>query len=268
MQLNDLTGATLVRRPGHVYAIIKRMVDVLTAIFALAVLSPLLIPVMIVLKLTGEHEVFYLQDRIGYKNRRFRIWKFATMLKISPSIGTGSLTVRNDPRVLPVGKYLRATKINELPQIVNVLIGDMSVVGPRPQMEVDFNCYSEHVKKAICSVKPGITGIGSVVFRDEQEMISNSSLEPHEYYNKYIAPYKGELEVWYLQNRSLQTDTLLVFLTAWSLVFPASRLPYRIFKSLPSRPKELAFEQEGQDYSVLNPSAHAQKKMTSPCGRP
>jgi len=249
-----------VKGPGHVYSAIKRAVDVITALLALVVLSPLLMPVIILLKLTGEHEVFYLQDRVGYKNKEFRIWKFATMLKISPSIGTGSLTIRNDPRVLPVGKYLRATKINELPQIINVLIGDMSIVGPRPQMEVDFAVYPEHVKEVICSVKPGITGIGSVVFRDEQEIISNASLPPHEYYDKYIAPYKGELEVWYLRNQSLWTDSLLVFLTAWVLVFPRSKLPYSVFRSLPRRPKNLLAEQkESQVHTILSPSTHAQK---------
>jgi len=234
--------------------------DVITALLALAVLSPLLIPVMVILKLTGEHEVLYLQDRIGHKGNKFRIWKFATMLKISPSIGTGSLTMRNDPRVLPVGKYLRATKINELPQIINVLIGNMSIVGPRPQMEVDFNCYTEHVRKAICSVKPGITGIGSVVFRDEQEIMSSSPLPLREYYDKYIAPYKGELEVWYLQNQSLRTDFLLVFLTAWVLVFPRSKLPYSVFRSLPPRPINLLVgHEDGQEHSILSPSVHAQK---------
>jgi len=245
MQLSTFANAILMKHQTYVYPIIKRVVDLITAVLALTVLWPLLIPVAIVLKLTGEHEVFYLQDRVGYKSNKFRIWKFATMLKISPSIGTGSLTMRDDPRVLPVGKYLRATKINELPQIVNVLIGDMSIVGPRPQMERDFDCYSEHAKKAICSVKPGITGIGSVIFRNEQEILSKSSQPPHEYYEKHIAPYKGELEVWYLQNQSLWTDFLLVFLTAWVLVFPSSDLPYSVFKSLPARSNNLSTEQEG-----------------------
>jgi lipopolysaccharide/colanic/teichoic acid biosynthesis glycosyltransferase len=111
---------------------LKRLIDFILAIFALIILSPFLIPISIILLLTGEHEVFYLQKRVGYKNSRFKIWKFATMMKNSSKMGTGSLTLRNDPRVLPIGKFLRKTKINEYPQIINVLIGNMSFVGPRP----------------------------------------------------------------------------------------------------------------------------------------
>ena len=119
----------------------KRLIDLFIAIVALVLLSPLLILVSIILKFTGEGEVFYLQERLGFQNKKFNIIKFATMLKNSPEIGTGSLTLRGDPRVLPFGKFLRKSKINELPQILNVLIGNMSIVGPRPQMEVDFEKF-------------------------------------------------------------------------------------------------------------------------------
>ena len=95
------------------YLTFKRIIDIAVAFIALLVLSPLLIPICILLLLTGEHEVFYLQKRVGYKNKRFQIWKFATMLKNSPNMGTGSLTLRGDSRVLPMGKFLRKTKINE-----------------------------------------------------------------------------------------------------------------------------------------------------------
>ena len=138
----------------------------------IVVLSPLLVPVMIILKLTREHYIFYGQKRVGYKNRQFRIWKFATMLKASPELGTGSLTVKNDPRVFPFGRFLRKTKLNELPQIFNILIGDMSVVGPRPQMEVDFMKFPEHIQAVIYDAVPGMTGIGSIIFRDEEKWIS------------------------------------------------------------------------------------------------
>ena len=215
----------------------KRFIDIVLSFIALFVLSPLLIPIMVILRFTGEHEVFYLQDRVGYKNKIFKIWKFATMLKISPSIGTGSLTLRNDPRVLPFGKFLRMTKINELPQFFNVLVGNMSIVGPRPQMEVDFKVYPKHVQEKIYDVVPGITGIGSIVFRDEEDIISKSSLSPHECYEKNIALYKGELEMWYLQHQSLWVDGLIVFLTAWVILFPKSELHYRVFKDLPEKPQ-------------------------------
>ena len=218
------------------YLFIKRLIDFIVAFVALLVLSPILIPICIILLLTGEHEVFYLQKRVGYKNKRFQIWKFATMLKNSPNMGTGSLTLRGDSRVLPMGKFLRRTKINELPQIVNVLIGNMSIVGPRPQMEVDFYRYPEHIQEIIYNAKPGITGIGSIVFRDEEKILSESTMDPTECYIKQIAPYKGKLEEWYLENRSLSLDFTLIFLTVWVVISPTSNLAYFLFKNLPSKP--------------------------------
>ena len=118
------------------YRFLKRIIDILIATIALILLSPLLIPSIFILWFTGEHEVFYFQKRVGYKNRLFNIWKFATMMKNSPNIGTGEITLRNDPRVTKFGRLLRITKINELPQIFNVFTGDMSIVGPRPLMDV------------------------------------------------------------------------------------------------------------------------------------
>lgn len=218
------------------YRIVKRVFDILLSSFILIVLSPLLIPIIIALKFSGEGEIFYLQNRIGYKNNIFKIWKFATMLKNSPNMGTGSLTLRNDPRVTTVGKYLRISKINELPQIINVLKGDMSLVGPRPQMKVDFEAYSEDIQAVIYNVPPGITGIGSIIFRDEESLISATTLPPKVYYKEVIAPYKGALEVWYQERISFITDLKIIFLTGWAVFFPESQLIYKIFKDLPPRP--------------------------------
>ena len=206
---------------------------------AIVVLSPLLVPVMIILLLTGEHYVFYGQKRVGYKNRPFKIWKFATMLKASPSLGTGSLTIRNDPRVFPFGRLLRQTKINELPQLFNILLGDMSFVGPRPQMEVDFLKFSPEVQEVIYDALPGLTGIGSIVFRDEEKWITAWEGDKHQFYRDHIAPYKGELELWYLRNISLRTDFLLVFITGWVILFPESDIVRKIFRNLPARPEYL-----------------------------
>jgi len=218
----------------------KKVFDLIIALIALILLLPILIITIIFLLFTGEHEVFYLQNRVGYLNCQFKIWKFATMLKKSPSIGTGSLTVRGDPRVLPLGRFLRATKINELPQIVNVLLGDMSVVGPRPQMEVDFLKYTSEIQGIIYSTKPGITGIGSIIFRDEERLFASVNGDIHAFYATHIAPYKGELEVWYLNKISLWTDVRLIFLTFWVIFFKESNLPFVIFKDLPEKPKELS----------------------------
>ena len=214
----------------------KRWIDVVLTGVAIVVLSPLLVPVIVILLLTGEHYVFYGQNRVGYKNRTFKIWKFATMLKASPSLGTGSLTVRNDPRVFPFGRFLRNTKLNEIPQLFNILLGDMSVVGPRPQMEVDFKKFPDSVQEVIYDVVPGMTGIGSIVFRDEEKWITAHEGDKHEFYRDHIAPYKGELELWYQERLSFRTDFMLVFLTAWTIIFPESGLVHKIFRDLPPRP--------------------------------
>lgn len=219
------------------YNFLKRVIDILISLFALIILSPILIPVMIGLLLTGEHYIFYFQERIGLRNKPFYIWKFATMLKNSPNIGTGTITLRKDPRVLPMGGFLRKTKINELPQIFNVLFGTMSIVGPRPLTKNHFDKYSDDVKAVLYKTKPGITGVGSIVFRDEEEMISNCNMPVEEFYTKYISPYKGALEVWYGSNKSIILDIKIIILTAWVILFPKSDLMYKWLKDLPEKPK-------------------------------
>jgi lipopolysaccharide/colanic/teichoic acid biosynthesis glycosyltransferase len=137
------------------YKHIKRFFDIIFSLLAIILLSPILIPVIILLLLTGEHEVFYRQDRVGYKNKIFKIWKFATMLKNSPNMGDGDITKRGDPRITPVGKFLRQSKINELPQLINIITGDMSFVGPRPLMKVGFDRYTDALKAKVYNVIPG-----------------------------------------------------------------------------------------------------------------
>jgi lipopolysaccharide/colanic/teichoic acid biosynthesis glycosyltransferase len=215
------------------YKFLKRGIDILIATIALILLSPLFIPACIILLFTGEREIFYFQKRVGYKNKLFNIWKFATMLKNSPNIGTGEITLRNDPRVTKFGKLLRITKINELPQIINVFKGDMSIVGPRPLMEVSVQLYPEEIRTKIYNCKPGITGIGSLIFRDEEKLISDAP-DPKAMYAT-IYPFKGELEMWYQRNASLYTDFVIIFLTAWSIFFPKNNLVNKFFKDLPQR---------------------------------
>ena len=217
------------------YKVLKRFFDILCSLLALIVLSPILLPVIVLLKLTGEHEVFYFQKRVGYKNKEFLIWKFATMLKNSPNMGSGDVTTRNDPRVTKMGSFLRMSKLNELPQLINILIGDMSFVGPRPLMKAGFDRCSDEMKEKVYRVKPGLTGIGSIVFRDEELIITQSSLPPHECYRQVILPYKGAVEVWYQQHFSFYTDFMILFLTAWQIISPKSELVYKVFPSLPPR---------------------------------
>jgi len=208
--------------------------DITLSGFALLVLAPLLVPVALALLLTGEHYVFYYQERIGRYNRRFKIWKFATMLKNSPNMQGGLHTTRRDPRVLPMGRFLRMTKINELPQLINILKGDMSVVGPRPLVDKTFDPYPDDVKQAIYNVRPGLTGIGSIVFRDEERLLSECGMPTDVFYARHIAPAKGALELWYQRRMSLWVDVALIFLTAWVIVFPKSGLLNKVFRDLPA----------------------------------
>ncbi|MBP1629404.1 MAG: sugar transferase [Bacteroidetes bacterium] len=214
------------------YKLIKRIFDITMSLLALLVFSPLLVPIVIGLLLTGEHYVFYFQERIGKGGKSFNVWKFATMLKNSPNMGTGSITTRKDPRVLPMGRFLRKTKINEIPQLINILIGNMSFVGPRPLMQCDYNTYNQYVKDRVIKSKPGLSGIGSIVFRDEEYHVSLAK-DSVLFYQNYIQPHKGELEVWYFNNRNLWVDFMIIFLTVWVILFPKSDLVYKVFPTLP-----------------------------------
>jgi lipopolysaccharide/colanic/teichoic acid biosynthesis glycosyltransferase len=216
-----------------IYPIFKRLLDFLLALLALLALLPLFLPVMLVLVCTGEHQVFYFQERIGLHNRRFRLWKFATMLKNSPNMAGGLHTTRRDPRVLPLGGFLRKTKINELPQLVNILLGDMAIVGPRPLVDKTFEPYPAHVKAVIYNVRPGLTGVGSIVFRDEERLLSVCAMPAADFYQRYISPAKGELELWYQRHMSLSTDLTLILLTAWAIVRPQHQLLRKVFPTLP-----------------------------------
>ncbi len=217
------------------YLIFKRIFDIILSTIAILLISPILILIILILKLTGEGEVFYLQERVGYKNKGFMIYKFATMIKNSPNIGAGDVTLRNDPRVTKVGKFLRQSKLNEIPQLFNIFMGDISIIGPRPLMRAGFNRYSLYFQNSIYNVKPGLTGIGSIVFRDEERILTESKLTAHECYKEIILPYKGELEMWYQNNCSFLLDLKLIFMTAWVILFPNSRLYEKWFKNLPKR---------------------------------
>ena len=218
------------------YNFLKRLLDIVVSLLALIILIPILLPVVIILRFSAEGYVFYFQDRIGKNRINFKIIKFATMLKDSPNLASGSITLSGDWRVTKPGKILRKTKINELPQIINILKGDISLVGPRPLVTRTFTAYNEEVQSKIYNVQPGLTGIGSIIFRDEESIISAVKDEdPHEFYKRIIAPYKGELEIWYQSNRSFLLDIQLIFMTAWVIFFPKSNLIFKLFKDLPKK---------------------------------
>ena len=216
----------------------QRFFDIVFSGIAIIILSPLLLITMLILKCTGEHEVFYLQERMGKGNKPFGIIKFATMLKDSMNMGAGGVTVRDDPRILPVGKFLRKTKINELPQLFNIFIGQMSIVGWRPLIVRSYNNYSEEVKSKLCTVSPGLSGVGSIIFRDEEKYYQDLP-NPQEFYDKVILPYKGQVEIWYVQNKSIVLYFKVIILTVISVINPNSNLYLKWFKGLPERPAEL-----------------------------
>ncbi|MBV2246196.1 MAG: sugar transferase [Lentimicrobium sp.] len=223
-----------------IYPFVKRFGDLLASLVGMTLFLPFFIPLAIALKLTGEGYVFYLQERIGFRNQPFKIWKFATMLKASPSLGTGSITVKNDWRLTPLGKYLRGSKVNEIPQLINIFIGNMSVVGPRPLMKVDFMKFSPEVQARFYECKPGLTGIASLIFRDEEKYYHDIQIDPHEFDRLYIAPYKGKLEAWYALNCSFKTDFLIILLTAAAVFSSDQKMAFRVFKNLPPLPETIA----------------------------
>lgn len=194
---------------------------------ALTMLSPLLLSIALILKITGEGKIFYRQERVGRDGQEFKLLKFATMLEASPHLDGGHLTFENDPRVLPFGKVLRATKINEIPQLWNVLCGEMSIIGPRPQTRQHFDLYTNDIKFQLLKVRPGLSGLASIVFRDEQRILKELDGNPDDAYASTIAPFKGELEAWHVDRLCVHEYLLLIFLTVITVLRPESKL-YRV----------------------------------------
>tara|TARA_B100000886_G_scaffold80657_2_gene52467 strand:+ start:116 stop:781 length:666 start_codon:yes stop_codon:yes gene_type:complete len=213
-----------------------RIFDFLLSLIALFLLSPIFLIVILVLRLTGEGKVFYYQKRIGKGKKIITLYKFATM--ISGSEKTGTITVKNDPRILPFGAFLRDTKINELVQLVNIIKGDMSLIGPRPQTKESFELFDRDTQNIIGSLKPGLSGLGSIVFSNEEAMLENE-IDPKDFYRKFIAPFKGKLEIWYSNNINTKIYFALIFLTLVAVLFKKNGIPYRFFNSLPEVPENL-----------------------------
>lgn len=202
-----------------------RFFDVLFSLIAVIILLPFMIPIMIGLKLTGEHDIFYKQKRVGKGGKEFNLLKFATMLRNSPNMAGGMYTSENDPRMLPMGKFLRKTKINELPQLLNILKGDMSIIGYRPQVKNQYDLYEDDVREALDKSRPGLSGIGSIVFRSEEQLLQKFDTyeAKDEFYNEVISPYKGQLEIWYSEHRSVSMYFRLIFMTAEVVLHPESK---------------------------------------------
>ena len=181
-----------------------RLLDFLLALLGIVIWLPFMAPILVLLRVTGDGEVFYYQKRKGKHGKDFFLIKLSTMNKDSVNSGMGLITVSDDPRIKFMGHTLRRWKLNELPQVVNIFLGDLSVVGPRPLIDgtTGYNAYADDLKAKIFSNRPGLTGIGSIVFRDEKAILSSVD-NPHDFYVRELVPYKADLELWYLENKSL-----------------------------------------------------------------
>tara|TARA_B100002019_G_scaffold217310_1_gene190011 strand:+ start:19648 stop:20313 length:666 start_codon:yes stop_codon:yes gene_type:complete len=215
-----------------------RFLDIFFSGLAILFLSPLILSLVVILRFTGEGKIFYLQNRVGKNRKLFKLIKFVTMIENSSKIGTGTITIENDPRILPFGFFLRKTKLNELPQLFNVFLGNMTIIGPRPQTERCFGAYSSEAKEAVVSVKPGLSGIGSIFFRDEEEMYPDD-YDIDLFYNNVIMFYKGNLETWFLKNNNLKMYFILIFLTIFFLFSPSKKILWKLFSDLPTPPDSL-----------------------------
>lgn len=217
-----------------------RFFDIILSLIAIIILFPFMIPIMIGLKLTGEHDIFYRQERIGRCGKKFKLWKFATMLRNSPNMAGGLYTSKNDPRLLPMGNFLRKTKINELPQLLNVLKGEMSIIGYRPLVEKEYIAYPEDIKDSLKECRPGLSGIGSIVFRNEEQIMQQfaSREDKDQFYYNVIMPYKGKVEVWYTKHRNIFMYFRLIIMTIEVVINPRNH-SWKKLRGIPRIPSEL-----------------------------
>lgn len=192
----------------------KRLFDVVFSFIGLLILLPLFVVVAILIKIDNSGPVFFIQERIGKNFKPFNLYKFRSMVMDAPEKGI-SITAGGDSRITKIGKFLRKTKIDELPQLVNVLKGDMSFVGPRPEMKKYVDIFKEEYKE-ILKVKPGITDIASLNYRDEESVLKDKE-GPEEYYINVLLPEKIKLSKEYIKNASLTYDLKLIFLTLFRL---------------------------------------------------
>jgi lipopolysaccharide/colanic/teichoic acid biosynthesis glycosyltransferase len=214
-----------------------RSFDILFSSLAIIILLPFMLPIIIVLKLTGEHYVFYKQMRVGRYGKEFALLKFATMLKDSPNLPGGLFALKDDPRILPIGKFLRKTKINELPQLINVLTGQMSIVGYRPLVRQGYAMYSGEIKQKLYHLRPGLSGMGSIILRNEEEILHNIE-NKDDFYRNVIIPYKGKLESWYVDNQSLLAYFKIIVVTVFVILKPSLYIWQKAFRGLPPIPRE------------------------------
>ena len=187
----------------------KRIFDICFSVLVLLASSPACLLVAIAIKLESKGPVLFKQDRVGLNGRHFELYKFRTMVENAETIGL-NLTTKGDPRITKVGKFLRKWKIDEIPQLINILKGEMSVVGPRPETPDYVELYTTGQRKVL-SVRPGMAGPASIAYRNEEEEVLAKLENPREYYINHIMPDRLRLDLEYIEKQSLAYDFKLLF---------------------------------------------------------
>jgi lipopolysaccharide/colanic/teichoic acid biosynthesis glycosyltransferase len=217
---SDDTSLLLKGLSGILTTMTKRAFDLVLSVFGLVLLAPLLVAVSVMIKVESAGPVFYRGLRMGRGGKSFRIFKFRTMAEDAEKLG-GASTPEDDPRVTGVGRFLRRYKLDELPQILNVITGEMSLVGPRPQVPWAVELYTRE-ERAVLSARPGITDYASVRFRDEGEILRGSANPDKDYFEK-IHPEKMRLSLEYVRKQSLWLDCQILWKTLGAVVLRPAR---------------------------------------------
>ncbi len=197
-------------------SVMKRLLDLAIVIPSLILLSPLFVVIAVCVKLSSPGPILFRQRRVGWRGEIFEICKFRTMVAEGNSRGP-QVTASNDPRITRLGRLLRRSKLDELPQLINVLSGKMSVVGPRPQVPRFVRHYPDHIQEIVFSVRPGITDPAAIAYRNEEELLAGAD-NPERCYIDRILPHKLTLYVQYIRRRSLATDLWIILQTVGCLL--------------------------------------------------
>jgi lipopolysaccharide/colanic/teichoic acid biosynthesis glycosyltransferase len=204
----------------------KRVFDFILALIGLIISSPILIPVIFLVWIQDWHSPFYIAPRVGKDEKQFKMLKLRSMIVNADKSGVDS-TSSNDKRITGVGKFIRKYKLDELSQLWNVLIGDMSLVGPRPNVKRETDLYTVEEKKLL-TVRPGITDFSSIVFSDEGDILKDQS-DPDIAYNQLIRPGKSMLGIFYIENRTFIIDIKLIYLTVIAIMSKEKALSSLVF---------------------------------------
>lgn len=243
----------------------KRIIDFVFSFLGLLLFSPVLLPVMFLVWIQDWHSPFYVAPRMGKGEKPFKMVKLRSMVKNADKSGVDS-TSSNDKRITGVGRFIRRYKLDELTQLWNVFLGDMSIVGPRPNVKRETDLYTKEEKKLL-TVKPGITDFSSIVFSDEGDILKDES-DPDIAYNQLIRPWKSKLGIFYIAHRSLLLDIRLMFLTAKAVLSREKALEAvsGILVQMNADP-ELVRVSKRQDPLVPTPPPGATKIVTNREGR-